>query len=499
MDASFDSDNERECVICHYDLHLSAAKCQCSPDKFACLIHAKQLCSCLWTMRSFLFRYEISELNVLLDALSGKLSAVHRWGLIDLGLSLSSYVKDKAQESTQVHITNKEGGRPKYDPLVNQKSSTGDARDGSSKEFGTSKLEPLGGMKERSIKAHSLENIRCTNAAAESLQPITSTDLSAISQQSFTVGSLHHIAGSKSSNATAVASSNPLHSSDGKSNASIFQTNSKGGAETKHMSVPYLAKTEPQTCITLGAVEVKDANKLFSDKVTVEPSTRCSETLSRLMTCEDKVASCISHKDQALFTPQTNASLLSDKEISMLPVVEASSTNLNTTFLDANVQEDLTLEKDFPNLSDQQTFTLSPEKSSECAKPVNTTINGPPGYPFFVKEIHDNDSLGVHHQHPQLSGGEKQTYESKGKIESNPGCNWADRVNPVATSSSYRQNYLDRYNCQQKGPRMAKVVRRVSCNVEALEYGVVLSGKLWSTRQAIFPKGIFDSNCLMSQ
>ncbi|CAA6655273.1 unnamed protein product [Spirodela intermedia] len=89
MDANFDADTERECSICHYDLHLSAVGCSCSSERFACLEHGNEMCACTWNMRIFLFRYEISELNVLLDAVGGKLSAVHRWALSDLGLSLS--------------------------------------------------------------------------------------------------------------------------------------------------------------------------------------------------------------------------------------------------------------------------------------------------------------------------------------------------------------------------------------------------------------------------
>jgi hypothetical protein len=40
-----------------------------------------------------------------------------------------------------------------------------------------------------------------------------------------------------------------------------------------------------------------------------------------------------------------------------------------------------------------------------------------------------------------------------------------------------------------KGLRMANVVHRFKSLVESLEIGVVLSGRLWSSSQAIFPKG----------
>ncbi|RVW53528.1 Lysine-specific demethylase JMJ703 [Vitis vinifera] len=78
MDKDFDSVRKRECWTCFYDLHLSAACCQCSPDKYACLNHAKQLCSCSWSAKTFLFRYEMSKLDLLVQALEGKLSSVYR-------------------------------------------------------------------------------------------------------------------------------------------------------------------------------------------------------------------------------------------------------------------------------------------------------------------------------------------------------------------------------------------------------------------------------------
>ena len=94
MDKDFDGLIKRECRICFYDLHLSAAYCQCSPDKYACLNHAKQLCTCSWSTKTFLFRYEMGNLDFLVQALEGKLSAVYRWAKDDLGLVLSHVAKN---------------------------------------------------------------------------------------------------------------------------------------------------------------------------------------------------------------------------------------------------------------------------------------------------------------------------------------------------------------------------------------------------------------------
>ncbi|KAL3652137.1 hypothetical protein CASFOL_001818 [Castilleja foliolosa] len=74
MESSFDIDNERECCICLFDLHLSAAGCHhCSPSK------------------------------ILVEALEGKLSAVYRWARLDLGLALSTYVpKDNVKKENSL-------------------------------------------------------------------------------------------------------------------------------------------------------------------------------------------------------------------------------------------------------------------------------------------------------------------------------------------------------------------------------------------------------------
>ncbi|KAL6564091.1 hypothetical protein OROHE_005331 [Orobanche hederae] len=68
-----------ECSICFYDLYLSAVSCVCSPNRYSCLRHGKQLCSCPWNSKRFLFRYGITELNLLVEALEGNLKAIHVW------------------------------------------------------------------------------------------------------------------------------------------------------------------------------------------------------------------------------------------------------------------------------------------------------------------------------------------------------------------------------------------------------------------------------------
>ncbi|KAF5799166.1 putative chromatin remodeling & transcription regulator FYR family [Helianthus annuus] len=126
MEANFDATSERECSVCYFDLHLSAAGCHhCSPDKYSCLNHAKQFCSCAWGSKFFLLRHDIKDLAMLVEALEGKLSAIYRWAKLDLGLSLSSYVsKDSKQPCTVSESPTKEQkGQETAQDLLKSKES----------------------------------------------------------------------------------------------------------------------------------------------------------------------------------------------------------------------------------------------------------------------------------------------------------------------------------------------------------------------------------------
>lgn len=76
MDSDFDVDKERECSFCFYDLHLSAAGCKCSPDKYSCLRHSSSFCSCEMDKKIILVRYTMDELNKLVEALEGEADAI---------------------------------------------------------------------------------------------------------------------------------------------------------------------------------------------------------------------------------------------------------------------------------------------------------------------------------------------------------------------------------------------------------------------------------------
>ncbi|XP_024004728.1 probable lysine-specific demethylase JMJ14 isoform X2 [Eutrema salsugineum] len=79
MEGDFDIKRERECFLCFYDLHMSASSCKCSPNRFSCLKHAKDLCSCESQERFVLLRHTMVELRSLVRALEGDLDAIEAW------------------------------------------------------------------------------------------------------------------------------------------------------------------------------------------------------------------------------------------------------------------------------------------------------------------------------------------------------------------------------------------------------------------------------------
>lgn len=112
MERDFDSKNEKECFSCFYDLHLFAATCKCSPDKFACLNHASLVCSCESQQRLVLLRYTMDQLHKLIEALEGNIEALKLWAF-ELGLDPSNSAnvvqkcqnhKDGAEETHEINL-----------------------------------------------------------------------------------------------------------------------------------------------------------------------------------------------------------------------------------------------------------------------------------------------------------------------------------------------------------------------------------------------------------
>uniref|UniRef100_A0A1J3JML8 Putative inactive lysine-specific demethylase JMJ19 n=1 Tax=Noccaea caerulescens TaxID=107243 RepID=A0A1J3JML8_NOCCA len=109
IDESYDAVSRRECCVCFGDLHLSAVRCSCSGERYSCLTDMRKLCGCPWDKKSFVYRYTVEELDILVEALEGKLSSMFRWGNIDRNyfaspvvIATSSQPEDKGKETDEV-------------------------------------------------------------------------------------------------------------------------------------------------------------------------------------------------------------------------------------------------------------------------------------------------------------------------------------------------------------------------------------------------------------
>ncbi|KAF8115033.1 hypothetical protein N665_0030s0080 [Sinapis alba] len=103
MEGDFDIKRERECFMCFYDLHMSASSCKCSPNRFACLTHAKNLCSCESKERFILLRYTLVELRSLVRALEGDPDAIEAWA--QNGRGQSPLQQQRAKEALDLKGT----------------------------------------------------------------------------------------------------------------------------------------------------------------------------------------------------------------------------------------------------------------------------------------------------------------------------------------------------------------------------------------------------------
>eukprot|EP00249_Psilotum_nudum_P024703 c29269_g2_i1 orf=563-4357(-) len=123
MDSAFDAAKEKECFICHYDLHLSAVGCECCPEQYACLVHAELLCACGHAKKFALYRYQMSELDSIVAALECQLvasdrqlsqdqicslkfsSAPEKQNLSGYNTSVSTILRNSEDQKSSLHAT----------------------------------------------------------------------------------------------------------------------------------------------------------------------------------------------------------------------------------------------------------------------------------------------------------------------------------------------------------------------------------------------------------
>ncbi|XP_004302095.1 PREDICTED: putative lysine-specific demethylase JMJ16 [Fragaria vesca subsp. vesca] len=415
MESNFDATSERECSICFFDLHLSAAGChQCSPDRYACLNHAKQFCSCAWSSKFFLFRYDIDELNILLEALEGKLSAVYRWARLDLGLALSSYIgKDNMKIGKLSHASKStmlEG--------VSSHPQSNCFKDQLGKEI--SKDDPG----------------RSTGREESFLSTANSLQVCQLSREdtSYALNSAEKESGMKMTSVETI-----ILLSDDESD----EPKKDDGSD------------EP--------------TKLHSDNLTAISSANELEPSNSLVAPDGKVSPCNVEKVAVLNLPVTDADVMVKRVISPSASGDEKSHIINVKDEQESEGQSRSNSPNLPSALDSVGAEHGPDTCH---------IGGPK---VAISRSDPKDS--------QPCGNIKPENEDRHeKIVRNADANIVDNVRTATGNPSPSQNNLDRYY-RQKGPRIAKVVRRITCIVEPLEFGVVISGKSWCNSQAIFPKG----------
>ncbi|XP_039006169.1 putative lysine-specific demethylase JMJ16 isoform X2 [Hibiscus syriacus] len=433
MESNFDATSERECSICFFDLHLSAAGCHCSPDRYACLKHAKQFCSCGRGATIFLFRYDINELNIIVEAVEGKLSAVYRWARLDLGLALSSYVTRDNIGGRLPHSlegVSKEVPKP---AVISSKELPGE-------DMSTNKALILS-----QISAQMLLPQR--NKLSEAVLP------------------------SKDSNSKL---------KKGESVPSASSLSMPGGQTTAASRVKKASAPQDNNTILLSDDEGDEPEKPVSERPKEHSGTEHSEASLRLAPSGEKASTCNYKNEAILISPLTDAAVMNQKIVVSPDVQRTSWSSEYSQMKDEHAENSITsVGSNHQNIS----FHLE-SATTESGKGVLDSSH--------TTEMDDNKNKPLtvesNFRHLLPLGGEKVDKDEHEKVGTIASANLIDHTRSNVEGPSCSQNNLD-INVRQKGPRIAKVVRRINCNVEPLEFGSVLSGKLWCNSQAIFPKG----------
>ncbi|XP_057477100.1 putative lysine-specific demethylase JMJ16 [Actinidia eriantha] len=464
MESSFDATSERECSVCLFDLHLSAAGCHCSPERYTCLNHAKQLCLCSWSARFFLFRYDVNELNILVEALEGKLSAVYRWARLDLGLALSSYLsKDNLQVPELIcNLSHSPEGRIMRE--ISSKPSVTSLKDMVKKEEIDEKPNsagiPSGVCSLRKEKPFQAElEMEDTKASSASPKPLPEVKVPNYGSQIKKEEGFHLPPNLKTPicqlSQEDVSFTNNLVTEKREVKKSSFS----GNSDVIHISDD----------------EGEDPNAPLAGRVK-ETSAKHAEHSQRLLGTTTASAGNFV-KDTTLTNPVTNAAVMCEGDANLLPDGETKNNSSTSDSVKNGVhgKQEILLGSNSQN--SQRVVS-----GTDTNKNVQNLSN--------ARETGDCNmtNTGNSSLPPQPCRSEIPNNEDKHKMGLNANVRLAGDVQSASGSPSSTPNNLDRY-FRQKGPRIAKVVRRINCNVEPLEYGVVHYGKLWCDSRAIFPKG----------
>ncbi|CAN6279662.1 unnamed protein product [Urochloa humidicola] len=427
IDAKFDS-ADRECAFCYYDLHLSASGCPCSPEKYTCLVHAKQLCSCDWSKRFFLFRYDINELNILADALGGKLSAIHRWGVSHLGLSLSSCVKREKDQDLKTLRRATDGPRRSYMSHASTVSSSPSLVCNEQKSSGDKMKNSA--YSEMSTACHSAEQLKSGNGLPQK-DTWVKNDLACTLNNG--VNQLQYNGGPGGHKNSALSLPTPPGLSFS-SNVATRPLNTSGECmKNAYGSLP----------------------AMVDHGSNMKPSLESLNNSHRSMTSSTNASLCYSYKDQMHIAPETSASVTTEKDSSQARAA------LSQPFV--------------------RTVSRAQTVSQEASASVFASKS--PAGPSLVTNTYGGFGSGsAHLGNPNFGNQQPNDACLQRNSESLSGLD-ARGHSPLLVQKALENG------SPQKGPRIANVVHRFKSSVELLEIGAVLSGKLWSSSQAIFPKG----------
>lgn len=456
MDAEFDS-TDRECAFCYYDLHLSASGCSCCPEKYACLLHAKQLCSCDWDKRFFLFRYDVNELNILADALGGKLSAVHRWGVSDLGLSLSSCVKREKATGSRTVRRSTDGPRRSYMSQASTVSLVPSSASSEQKDKGNKMLSLA--SPETNNACPSAEQMKPGNVSP-SKEPCVKNDTSCPTNSVANILRYNGRLGDQRSSATILSSQSfssnvvtrPFNTSSESMKSLHGLAGLKGSGESS---------LQTGNCRSSHGEHHNRSPTMIHDRTNMNPSLESSNTSHRLIASDSNATLCHSDKDHGLVTPDTNASVMSEKSSSQFRTVPSQQFDKNIARTQGASQE-----------------------ASVSVSVLKALVD-----PFAVKNPHGFFTSGnAHHGHLTSVNQQPSDGWLERKSESQSAVEGRARGHPSVLAQPVMEIH-NRNGVAQRGPRIANVVHRFRSSVEPLEIGLVLSGTLWSSSQAIFPKG----------
>ncbi|KAF5191274.1 Lysine-specific demethylase, partial [Thalictrum thalictroides] len=433
MDSSFDAASERECIVCLYDLHLSAVGCQCSPERFACLYHAKQLCDCAVSEKTFFYRYTIGDLNVLVEALEGKLSAIYRWAKLDLGLALSKSKDKPRSPGPDVKPFHTLEGTKEEDRLPGPTSA--------GVLIGPSLCQDLKAREVHVKKEQTTSNTAsfCTELQRGSSIFEKSLDCSSIPKQ---------------------LPSNKSVRLEATSNKSLKPGNNN---------------------LILLSDDEDDYPVRRSPDNAAEGSSKFTTLSAKPAKYDYKASSCNYTKKQELNAHQTNMSVMRENNV-MIPEVSKDDRSPHPGNLkiahgkgDNHMGDSSMLTSDHIVQPGPQNSSCDLDSSAVCVV-RDVFSEGCPG----LCNLSNSENVTLR-PHPYRSGkpnDEKLVLCSVVK----------DMAQSTSRDPSRAMNTVDKnYLCM--GPRSAKVVQRMNCIVEPLNFGVVCSRKLWSSNQTIYPKG----------